>query len=45
LPLLGIPGTSQSAIYGAVIIVALLIDKSVRSRAIAALSHVKRVAV
>jgi rhamnose transport system permease protein len=30
LPLLGIPGTTQSAIYGAVILVALLIDRSVR---------------
>jgi rhamnose transport system permease protein len=38
LPLLNIPGTTQSAIYGAVIIVALLIDRSVRQRGIAALS-------
>lgn len=38
LPLLGIPGTTQSAIYGAVIIVALLIDRSVRQRGIAALA-------
>ena len=30
LPLLGIPGTTQSAIYGAVILVALLIDRMVR---------------
>ena len=30
LPLLGIPGTVQNAIYGAVIVVALLIDRSVR---------------
>lgn len=30
LPLLGIPGTTQSAIYGAVILIALLIDRSVR---------------
>ena len=30
LPLLGIPGTTQSAIYGAVILVALLIDRLVR---------------
>ena len=30
LPLLGIPGTTQSAIYGAVILVALLIDRAVR---------------
>jgi rhamnose transport system permease protein len=32
LPLLGIPGTAQNAIYGAVILVALLIDRLVRSR-------------
>jgi rhamnose transport system permease protein len=32
LPLLGIPGTTQSAIYGAVILVALLIDRLVRRR-------------
>jgi rhamnose transport system permease protein len=32
LPLLGIPGTAQSAIYGAVILVALLIDRLVRQR-------------
>lgn len=37
LPLLGIPGTSQSAIYGAVILVALLIDRSVRQQGIAGL--------
>ena len=30
LPLLGIPGTTQSAIYGAVILVALVIDRLVR---------------
>jgi rhamnose transport system permease protein len=30
LPLLGIPGTTQNAIYGAVILVALLIDRLVR---------------
>jgi rhamnose transport system permease protein len=30
LPLLGIPGTTQSAIYGSVILVALLIDRTVR---------------
>ena len=30
LPLLGIPGTTQSAIYGMVILVALLIDRVVR---------------
>lgn len=38
LPLLGIPGTAQAAIYGAVIIIALLIDRSVRQRGIAALT-------
>lgn len=38
LPLLSIPGAAQSAIYGAVIIVALLIDRSVRQRGIAALA-------
>lgn len=32
LPLLGIPGTTQSAIYGAVIIIALLIDRLVRQQ-------------
>lgn len=32
LPLLGIPGTTQSAIYGAVILVALLIDRMVRQQ-------------
>jgi len=32
LPLLGIPGTSQNAIYGAVILVALLIDRLVRQQ-------------
>jgi rhamnose transport system permease protein len=32
LPLLGIPGTTQSAIYGAVILIALLIDRSVRQQ-------------
>ena len=34
LPLLGIPGTSQAAIYGAVILVALLIDRTVRQQGI-----------
>jgi rhamnose transport system permease protein len=38
LPLLGIPGTVQNAIYGAVIVVALLIDRSVRLGGIASLS-------
>jgi rhamnose transport system permease protein len=37
LPLLGIPGTTQSAIYGAVILIALLIDRTVRQQGIAAL--------
>ena len=32
LPLLGIPGTTQSAIYGAVILVALLIDRLARQQ-------------
>jgi len=32
LPLLGIPGTSQNAIYGAVILLALLIDRLVRQQ-------------
>jgi rhamnose transport system permease protein len=32
LPLLGIPGTTQSSIYGAVILVALLIDRLVRQQ-------------
>lgn len=39
LPLLGIPGTTQNAIYGAVILIALLIDRSVRQRGIA--SHAR----
>jgi rhamnose transport system permease protein len=34
LPLLGIPGTVQSAIYGLVIIVALVVDQTVRERGI-----------
>lgn len=41
LPLLGIPGTAQSAIYGAVILVALLIDRSVRQQGIAGLKRVR----
>lgn len=32
LPLLGIPGTTQSAIYGGVILIALLIDRLVRQQ-------------
>lgn len=38
LPLLGIPGTTQSAIYGAVILVALLIDRSVRQQGLKTLT-------
>ena len=38
LPLLGIPGTVQSAIYGLVIIVALVVDQTVRERGIQALT-------
>ena len=38
LPLLGIPGTTQNAIYGAVILVALLIDRAVRQQGIKGLS-------
>jgi rhamnose transport system permease protein len=41
LPLLGIPGTSQAAIYGAVILVALLIDRTVRQQGIASLKRVQ----
>ena len=41
LPLLGIPGTSQAAIYGAVILVALLIDRTVRRQGIASLRRVR----
>ena len=40
LPLLGIPGTSQNAIYGAVILIALLIDRSVRQQGIVSLKRV-----
>ncbi len=38
LPLLGIPGTVQSAIFGLVIIVALVIDQTVRERGVQALT-------
>ena len=38
LPLLGIPGTTQSAIYGAVILLALLIDRTVRQQGIKGLT-------
>lgn len=37
LPLLGIPGTSQAAIYGAVILIALVIDRTVRQQGIVSL--------
>ena len=43
LPLLGIPGTVQSAIYGLVIIVALVIDQTVRERGIQALTAARGV--
>jgi rhamnose transport system permease protein len=39
LPLLGIPGSTQNAIYGAVILIALLIDRTVRQQGIASLSQ------
>ena len=39
LPLLGIPGSTQNAIYGAVILLALLIDRTVRQRGVVALSR------
>jgi len=41
LPLLGIPGTTQNAIYGAVIIIALLIDRTVRQQGIASLKRAR----
>ncbi len=41
LPLLGIPGTSQAAIYGAVILIALVIDRTVRQQGIAGLKRVR----
>ncbi len=43
LPLLNIPGTVQSAIYGLVIIIALVIDQTVRERGIQALSNARAV--
>jgi rhamnose transport system permease protein len=42
LPLLGIPGTSQTAIYGAVILVALLIDRTVRQQGVISLKRVRQ---
>ncbi len=41
LPLLGIPGTTQNAIYGAVIIVALLIDRTVRREGVKSLARAR----
>ena len=41
LPLLGIPGSTQNAIYGAVILVALLIDRTVRQQGIASLQRAR----
>jgi rhamnose transport system permease protein len=41
LPLLGIPGTSQAAIYGAVILIALVIDRSVRQQGIMSLKRAR----
>ena len=39
LPFVGIPGTTQNAIYGAVILFALVIDRSVRQHGIASLAR------
>jgi len=39
LPLLGIPGTTQNAIYGSVIIIALIIDRTVRRQGIASIAR------
>ena len=41
LPLLGIPGTSQAAIYGGVILIALLIDRTVRQQGVVSLKRVR----
>jgi rhamnose transport system permease protein len=41
LPLLGIPGSAQNAIYGSVIIIALVIDRSVRQQGIVSLRRVR----
>ena len=38
LPLLGIPGSTQNAIFGVVILVALLIDRTVRHRGVVSVS-------
>jgi rhamnose transport system permease protein len=42
LPLLGIPGTTQNAIYGSVILIALLIDRTVRQKGLASLARSKK---
>ncbi len=39
LPLLGIPGTTQNAIYGSVIIIALIIDRTVRRQGISSIAR------
>lgn len=41
LPLLGIPGTTQNAIYGGVILVALLIDRTVRQQGVLSLKRAR----
>jgi rhamnose transport system permease protein len=41
LPLLGIPGTTQNAIYGAVILLALVIDRTVRQQGIVSLRRAR----
>lgn len=41
LPLLGIPGTAQAAIYGSVILIALLIDRTVRQQGVISLKRVR----
>lgn len=41
LPLLGIPGTSQAAIYGAVILIALVIDRTVRQQGVVSLKRAR----
>jgi rhamnose transport system permease protein len=41
LPLLRIPGSTQDAIYGAVILIALLIDRTVRQQGITSLKRIR----
>jgi rhamnose transport system permease protein len=41
LPLLGIPGAAQNAIYGSVILIALLIDRTVRQQGVLSLRRVR----